>query len=168
MYVDSAIFRFTPTGTDLADWYSLTVKNAFGWVNEGWGGHITVCFAPLLCLHRSLRAYTHLQGPTLIYVTPLLNTTAARTSMQPVIDFVTARNGTAIVEELTWFEFFEKYVLIAEAVRRLLYPYLATFLLLSSEDVADCIRIFPYLPHDNRWLAMNTQEARASCPAASS
>ena len=120
--MNSAVFRFTPTGTDLADWYSLTVENAFGWVNEGWGGHITVCFPRLLCLHRSSRAYTHLQGPTLIYVTPLLNTTAARTSMQPAIDFVTARNGTAIVEELTWFEFFEKYVLIAEAVRLSLLP----------------------------------------------
>ncbi|KAM5541133.1 hypothetical protein V8D89_005062 [Ganoderma adspersum] len=94
--IQAAVFRFTPTGTDLADWYGLTVDNAFQWVNEGWGGHIT--------------------GPTLIYVTPLLNTTAARTSMQPAIDFVAARNGTAIVEELpSWFAFFEKYVLIAEA-----------------------------------------------------
>ena len=69
-----------------------------------------------------MRAYTHLQGPTLIYVTPLLNTTAARTSMQPAIDFVTARNGTAIVEELTWFAFFEKYVLVAESVRSKFSP----------------------------------------------
>ena len=60
----------------------------------------------------------HIQGPTLIYVNPLLNITAARTSMQPAMDFVTARNGTAIVEGLpSWFAFFEKYVLTAEAVR---------------------------------------------------
>ena len=94
---------------------------------------------PLRCFHRSSRAYAHLQGPTLIYVTPLLNTTAARTSMQPAIDFVTARNGTAIVEELTWFEFFEKYVLVAEAVRLPLHssfipgPFPGSFLVPSSK-----------------------------------
>ncbi|PIL34928.1 hypothetical protein GSI_02715 [Ganoderma sinense ZZ0214-1] len=94
--IQAAAFEFTPTGTDLADWYSLTLDNALAWANEGWGGHIT--------------------GPTLIYVNPLLNTTAARASMQPAIDFVSARNGTSVVEELpSWFAFFEKYVLIAEA-----------------------------------------------------
>ena len=72
-------------------------------------------------------AYINLQGPTLIYVTPLLNTSAARKSMQPAIDFVTARNGTAIVEELTWFEFFEKYVLVAESVRLPLHTPPAPF-----------------------------------------
>ena len=39
----SAVFKFTPTGTDLAEWYSLGVENAFGWANEGWGGHTYVC-----------------------------------------------------------------------------------------------------------------------------
>ena len=59
------------------------------------------------------------QGSSLIYVTPLLNTTAARKSMQPAIDFVTARNGTAIVEELpTWLTFFNKYVIQDQVVRR--------------------------------------------------
>ena len=60
----------------------------------------------------------HCQGSTLIYVNPLLNTTTARKSMQPAIDFVTARNGTAIVEELpTWLTFFNKYVIQAQVVR---------------------------------------------------
>ncbi|KAI1789988.1 FAD-binding domain-containing protein [Ganoderma leucocontextum] len=93
--IQAAVLRFTPTGTDLADWYALTVNNSLKWANDGWGGHIV--------------------GPTLIYVNPLLNTTAARTSMQPVIDFVTARNGSATVEELpSWLAFFEKYVPSAE------------------------------------------------------
>ena len=43
MLVCSAVFEFTPTGTDLAEWYSLGVENAFGWANEGWGGHTYVC-----------------------------------------------------------------------------------------------------------------------------
>ncbi|PIL34937.1 hypothetical protein GSI_02724 [Ganoderma sinense ZZ0214-1] len=94
--IQAAVFSFNPTGTDLADWYSLTIDNALAWVNDGWGGHI--------------------MGPTLIYVNPLLNTTAARASMQSAIDFVSARNGTTIVEELpTWLAFFEKYVITAEA-----------------------------------------------------
>ncbi|KAI1782089.1 FAD-binding domain-containing protein [Ganoderma leucocontextum] len=96
--IQTAVLRFTPTGTDLADWYALTVNNSLKWANDGWGGHIV--------------------GLTLIYVNPLLNATAARTSMQPAIGFVTARKGSATVEELpSWLAFFEKYVPSAEAVR---------------------------------------------------
>ncbi|KAI1789969.1 FAD-binding domain-containing protein [Ganoderma leucocontextum] len=94
--IQTAVLRFTPTGTDLADWYALTVNNSLKWANDGWGGHIV--------------------GLTLIYVNPLLNATAARTSMQPAIGFVTARKGSATVEELpSWLAFFEKYVPSAEA-----------------------------------------------------
>ncbi|PIL27745.1 hypothetical protein GSI_10898 [Ganoderma sinense ZZ0214-1] len=94
--LQAAVLRFTPTGSDLADWYSLLVNNSLQWANDGWGGHIV--------------------GPSLIHVTPLLNTTAARASMQPAIDFVTARNGSAVIEELpSWLAFFEKYVPSAQA-----------------------------------------------------
>lgn len=68
----------------------------------------------------------------MIYVTPLLNTTAARTSMQPAIDFVTARNGSAVVEELpSWLTFFEKYVPSVEAVRFYFPPSVLMYLIVS-------------------------------------
>ena len=50
----SAVFEFTPTGSDLADWYALAVDNALQWVNEGWGGHVLVC---LRCLPLSFCKY---------------------------------------------------------------------------------------------------------------
>ncbi|KAM5541134.1 hypothetical protein V8D89_005063 [Ganoderma adspersum] len=102
--IQAAVFSFTPTGSDLADWYALTVDNALQWVNEGWGGHVL--------------------GSTLIYVTPLLNTTTARRSMQPAIDFVTARNGTVVVEEFpSWLPFFQKYVIQAQVINARLTAY---------------------------------------------
>ena len=59
-----------------------------------------------------------LQGPTLIHVTPLLSTEEAVKSMQPAIDFVNARNGSVVIEELpSWLAFFNKYVPAAQAVR---------------------------------------------------
>lgn len=60
----------------------------------------------------------HSQGPTLVHVNPLLNNAAARASMQPAVDFATARGGSVVVEELpSWLAFFSKYVTMAQAVR---------------------------------------------------
>jgi hypothetical protein len=56
-------------------------------------------------------------------VNPLLSLEAAKASMKPISDYALSQNGTVIIEELTWLPFFEKFVLVAEAVR------LKTFLL---------------------------------------
>ncbi|KAI0711522.1 FAD-binding domain-containing protein [Earliella scabrosa] len=95
--LQAAILRFTPkASTDLGAWYTLTVDHSLQWANEGWGGHIV--------------------GPTLIHVTPLLSTEEAVKSMQPAIDFVNARNGSVVIEELpSWLAFFNKYVPAAQA-----------------------------------------------------
>ncbi|EJF63609.1 FAD-binding domain-containing protein [Dichomitus squalens LYAD-421 SS1] len=94
--VQAASLKFTPTGTDLADWYSLLVNNSLQWANDGWGGHIV--------------------GPTLLHVTPLLNNSAAQASMQSAVDFVKARNGSVVIEELpSYLAFFNKYVTAAQA-----------------------------------------------------
>ncbi|KAI0371373.1 FAD-binding domain-containing protein [Pilatotrama ljubarskyi] len=95
--IQAAVLKFTPSASDdLAQWYTLLVNNSYAWANQGWGGHIA--------------------GPTLIHVNPLLNNADAQTSMQPAADFVRARGGSVVIEELpSWLAFFEKYVTSAQA-----------------------------------------------------
>ncbi|CDO71164.1 hypothetical protein BN946_scf184845.g34 [Trametes cinnabarina] len=99
MAIQAAALSFTSAGIDdLADWYALTVNQSYRWANEGWGGHIS--------------------GASLIHVNPLLSNAEAERSMTPAADFVRARGGSVVVEELpSWWAFFDKYVLSAEAVR---------------------------------------------------
>ncbi|KAI0765219.1 FAD-binding domain-containing protein [Fomes fomentarius] len=95
--IQSAVLKFTPqASTDIGAWYTLTVDNSLQWANDGWGGHIV--------------------GPTLIHVTPLLNTSQAEASMKPAADFVLVRNGSVVIEEHpSWLSFFNKYVPAAQA-----------------------------------------------------
>ncbi|KAH9849044.1 FAD-binding domain-containing protein [Lenzites betulinus] len=95
--LQASVLKFTPqASTDLADWYSLMVNESYAWAAQGWGGHIV--------------------GPTLIHVNPLLNNTAAKKSMQAAVDFVNARNGSVVIEQLpSWLAFFNKYVTLAQA-----------------------------------------------------
>ncbi|KAI0707571.1 FAD-binding domain-containing protein [Cerioporus squamosus] len=95
--IQAAVLKFTPSAsTDLAAWYTLMADNSYQWANDGWGGHIV--------------------GPSLIHVTPLLSNEEAKTSMQPAIDFVTARGGSVTIEELpSYLAFFTKYVTSAQA-----------------------------------------------------
>ncbi|KAL7283964.1 hypothetical protein ACG7TL_001236 [Trametes sanguinea] len=97
MPIQTAALSFTAANkTDLAEWYALTVNYSFQWANEGWGGHIP--------------------GAGLIHVNPLLSNAQANESMKAAADFVRARGGSAVVEELpSWWAFFDKYVLSAEA-----------------------------------------------------
>ncbi|KAI0824884.1 FAD-binding domain-containing protein [Trametes gibbosa] len=95
--IQASVLKFTPNAsTDVADWYSLLVNESYAWAQQGWGGHIV--------------------GPTLVHVNPLLNNTAAKKSMQAAVDFVNARGGSVVIEELpSWFAFFTKYVTLAQA-----------------------------------------------------
>ncbi|RPD55527.1 FAD-binding domain-containing protein [Lentinus tigrinus ALCF2SS1-7] len=95
--IQAAVLSFTASNsTDLAAWYSLLIDNSYQWANDGWGGHIV--------------------GASLIHVTPLLSTEEAQASMQPAVDFVTARSGSVTIEEhASWLSFFKKYVTSAQA-----------------------------------------------------
>ncbi len=92
-----AIIKFPANSSNLYPWYNLTVYNSLRWGYDGWGGHIS--------------------GPSLIHVTPKLNKSEAQASMQVAIDFAVAQGGSGIIDELpSWYAFFTKYVVTAEAV----------------------------------------------------
>ncbi|KAI0646623.1 FAD-binding domain-containing protein [Trametes meyenii] len=95
--IQAAVMKFTPKASDdIAQWYSLLVNNSYQWAKDGWGGHIV--------------------GPTIIHVNPLLNNEEAQRSMQSAADFVRARGGSVVIEELpSWLAFFSKYVTSAQA-----------------------------------------------------
>ncbi|KIP11884.1 hypothetical protein PHLGIDRAFT_63045 [Phlebiopsis gigantea 11061_1 CR5-6] len=96
--LQAAIIRLPANASldTLAAWYELTVNNSLRWGEQGWGGHITAA--------------------SIIHVNPLLNNSAAQSSMQVAIDFATSHGGSGLVDELpSWYAFFEKYVTSAEA-----------------------------------------------------
>ncbi|TDL26957.1 FAD-binding domain-containing protein [Rickenella mellea] len=90
-----ASLSFNGTSTNLRQFYGLAINNSVKWGSEGWGGHI--------------------QGTALIYVTPNLSLDEARESMKPMSNFILSQNGTIVLETLTWYPFFLKYVVAAEA-----------------------------------------------------
>ncbi|KAE9406595.1 FAD-binding domain-containing protein [Gymnopus androsaceus JB14] len=91
-----AAISFNQTAENAPGFLQLLVDNAYKWGQEGWGGHL---------------------GPaSLISVNPLLTIEEAQASVQPLIDYALAQNGTAVVEDLpSWQTFFAKYVESAEA-----------------------------------------------------
>ncbi|KDQ63022.1 hypothetical protein JAAARDRAFT_120376 [Jaapia argillacea MUCL 33604] len=91
-----ANLSFPIVGNNTHDWFKILINNTYKWGTEGWGGHI--------------------QGSSLINVTPLLSIDQAKESLQEVSDYVLSQNGTVVVETLpSWYAFFTKYVLAAEA-----------------------------------------------------
>ncbi|THH13439.1 hypothetical protein EW146_g6785 [Bondarzewia mesenterica] len=92
----AASIKFTQTSTNAAPWLKLVVNKTLQWGKEGWGGHIGAV--------------------NLINVTPLLNLTQAQESLKEVSDYALSQNGTVVIEELpSWYAFFSKYVLAAQA-----------------------------------------------------
>ncbi|MCJ1387387.1 hypothetical protein MMC18_000230 [Xylographa bjoerkii] len=73
----------------------LLVDNTVTWAKQGWGGHL---------------------GPhNLINVTPLLSLSEARASTQSVFDYALSQNGTASIEILSWYQFYEKFIVPHQA-----------------------------------------------------
>ena len=65
-----------------------------------------------------------IQGGNFIYINPLLNTSAAQTSMQVAIDFAVAQGGSGVIDVLpSWYAFFTKYAVPAEGVSALIHLY---------------------------------------------
>ncbi|KAJ6484528.1 hypothetical protein DFH09DRAFT_1211300 [Mycena vulgaris] len=84
---------FTPTSTNLREYYEILVNNSASWGELGWGGHITP--AP----------------PGIIYVNPQLSLAQATVSMAQISAFALANNGTATIQTLpSWITFFEDFI----------------------------------------------------------
>ncbi|KAJ7701763.1 FAD-binding domain-containing protein [Mycena rosella] len=96
MTLQVASMSFTRTSTNYQPFLRLLVDESYKWGTEGWGGHM---------------------GPTnLINVNPLLTLEEATESLKNVSEYVTAQNGSVVIEELpSWEVFFTKYVTTAEA-----------------------------------------------------
>lgn len=89
---------FTPTDTNLQQYFEILVNNSAQWSEEGWGGHINRAPAGL------------------IYVNPRLSLADATASMAQLSGFAQANNGTAVIETLpSWFDFFTQFIVEVEA-----------------------------------------------------
>lgn len=96
----SANITFTPSSTNLEEYFEILVNNSVNWGDLGWGGHIN-----------------H-QPPGIIYVNPRISLAEAQLSMRQLSAFAVANNGTAVVETLpSWYAFFQQFILKVEAVR---------------------------------------------------
>lgn len=96
------------------------MQNSLQWGYDGWGGHIMVStgrpYIPLLCRCINVLCAST-KGTGLIHVNPKLNKSEAQVSMQPAIDFAILQGGSGLIDELpSWYAFFNKYVVTAEAV----------------------------------------------------
>ncbi|KZT26763.1 isoamyl alcohol oxidase [Neolentinus lepideus HHB14362 ss-1] len=90
-----ADITFNATSTNMLSWLEVVTNHSLEWGRDGWGGHIA--------------------GPSLIHVTPKLSLSEALESMAPAIEYALSQNGTAVIETLTWWRFFQKYVTGAQA-----------------------------------------------------
>ncbi|KAJ7196212.1 FAD-binding domain-containing protein [Mycena pura] len=89
---------FTPTDTNLQEFFEILVNNSARWGEQGWGGHVNRAPAGL------------------IYVNPRLSLADATTSMAQLSAFANANNGTAAIETLpSWFPFFTRFIVEVEA-----------------------------------------------------
>ncbi|KAF7342485.1 FAD-binding domain-containing protein [Mycena venus] len=89
---------FTPTNTNLQEYFEVLVNNSAHWGEEGWGGHVNHAPAGL------------------IYVNPRLSLMQAKASMAQLFAFAQANNGIAVIETLpSWFTFFTRFIVAVES-----------------------------------------------------
>ncbi|MCJ1397308.1 hypothetical protein MMC11_000500 [Xylographa trunciseda] len=90
-----ASLNFNQTESNVLPFLQLLVDDTATWGKQGWGGHL---------------------GPhNLINVTPLLSLPEAEASFKTVFDYALSQNGTASMEVLSWYQFYEKYVVPHQA-----------------------------------------------------
>ncbi|KAJ7646069.1 FAD-binding domain-containing protein [Mycena polygramma] len=88
---------FTPTDTNLQEYFEILVNNSAHWGAQGWGGHVNRAPAGLT------------------YVNPRLSLADATASMAPLSAFAEANNGTATIETLpSWYPFFTRFIVQGE------------------------------------------------------
>ncbi|KAJ7189100.1 FAD-binding domain-containing protein [Mycena filopes] len=84
---------FTPTSTNLAEYFEILVNTSAQWGDQGWGGHVNRAPAGI------------------IYVNPRLSLAEATASMAQLAAFAQANNGTATIETLpSWLTFFTRFI----------------------------------------------------------
>jgi FAD/FMN-containing dehydrogenase len=86
---------FPATQSNSLPFLQILLDNATIWATQGWGGH--------------------LQSRSLINVTPLLSLSEAEESYKSVNEYALSQNGTVVMEVLTWYGFYKKYVLPNQA-----------------------------------------------------
>lgn len=91
-----ASIKYNQTKENVNEWLEILVNSSLRWSEEGWGGHLL--------------------GNSLINVTPLLNLSSAKTSMDIASNFALANNGTVVIETSpSWYAFYTKYVVPNQA-----------------------------------------------------
>ncbi|KAJ6592868.1 FAD-binding domain-containing protein [Mycena capillaripes] len=89
---------FTPTDTNLEEYFEILVNTSARWGEQGWGGHVNRAPAGI------------------IYVNPRLSLAEAKASMASLVAFAYANNGTAAIETLpSWFTFFTRFIVQVQA-----------------------------------------------------
>lgn len=90
-----ASIDFTSNSTNLIPFYGILVDNALTWASQGWGGHIN--------------------GASVILLSPLLTLSDATDSMTPAALYAEAQGGSANFTEYTsFYSFFEEFVVIGD------------------------------------------------------
>ncbi|KAJ7618051.1 hypothetical protein FB45DRAFT_933192 [Roridomyces roridus] len=89
---------FSPTSSNLPEYFSILVNNSVRWGTEGWGGHV------------------NRQPAGILYVNPRLSLGEATNSMAQLSAFAARNNGSAVLQTLpSWYEFFLNFVVAAQA-----------------------------------------------------
>ncbi|KAJ7461116.1 hypothetical protein FB451DRAFT_1269005 [Mycena latifolia] len=89
---------FTPTATNLREYFEILVNNSAHWGELGWGGHVNK------------------QPAGIIYVNPRLSLEEATASMAQLAAFSRANNGTTTIETLpSWLTFFQRFIVQVQA-----------------------------------------------------
>ncbi|KAJ7771299.1 FAD-binding domain-containing protein [Mycena maculata] len=89
---------FTPTSSNLREYFEILVNTSAEWAALGWGGHVNSAPAGI------------------IYVNPRLSLAQATASMAQLSAFAKANDGTAVIETLpSWYDFFMKFIVEVEA-----------------------------------------------------
>ena len=85
-----ANITFPALSTNYLPFVERIINSTAQWAQEGWGGNIN--------------------PGSFVTVTPLLSLTQATKSLKSIIDFAYSRGGTAVLESLTYHDFYNKFV----------------------------------------------------------
>ncbi|KAJ7061692.1 hypothetical protein C8F01DRAFT_1057607 [Mycena amicta] len=89
---------FTPSSTNLQEYFEILVNNSAMWGEQAWGGHINRAPAGIL------------------YVNPRLSLAQAQKSMSQLVAFANATGGTATIQTLpSWLAFYQQIVVKVQA-----------------------------------------------------
>jgi FAD/FMN-containing dehydrogenase len=154
-----ASITYKQTATNVNEWFSILINNSVPWAKEGWGGHI--------------------RPNSLISVTPLLSSDAAKTSMETASNFAKENNGSAIIEIVpNWLAFYTKYLIPNEAPvatpRFLASRLVPSSIFSSSAGRLDLLSFLlnasaqgfaPYIPTDVPFLYPYVEGSTSATPA---